>query len=165
MESHMPDMLVRLYDLPDLEPALARTASAGITVRPAQDAKKAQVLDWATKHFAVWVPEIEVTFRRKPISCLLAVRADEILGFAAYDATCRNFFGPTGVIAEERGKGIGRALLIAALHAQRAQGYAYAIIGGVGPAEYYSKVVDAQLIAKSTPGIYAAAIRSTFTPR
>ena len=27
--------------------------------------------------------------------------------FAAYDAACRNFFGPTGVLPEERAKGIG----------------------------------------------------------
>ena len=53
-----------------------------------------------------------------------------------------------------RGQGIGRALLLAALQAIRDQGYAYAIIGGVGPAEFYEKAVDALLIPKSTPGIY-----------
>ena len=36
----------------------------------------------------------------------------------------------------------------------RAQGYAYSIIGGVGPADCYAKLVDAQMIEKSTPGIY-----------
>ena len=44
-----------------------------------------------------------------------------MLGFACYDVTCRNFFGPEGVAAKERGHGIGRALLLSALHAQRAQ--------------------------------------------
>ena len=48
--------------------------------------------------------------------------------------------------------------LLAALHAQRSQGYAYSIIGGVGPAEYYTKVVAAQLIDGSTPGIFGQAL-------
>jgi hypothetical protein len=50
---------------------------------------------------------------------------------------------------------LGRALLLAALHAQRAQGYAYSIIGGVGPAEFYAKAVGAVLIEGSDPGVYA----------
>jgi hypothetical protein len=35
---------------------------------------------------------------------------------------------------QQQGHGIGRALLLPALHAQQALGYAYAIIGSVGPA-------------------------------
>jgi predicted N-acetyltransferase YhbS len=85
----------------------------------------------------------------------VAQRKQAIVGFACYDATCKNFFGPTAVAKNERGLGIGRALLLAALHAQKAQGYAYAIIGGVGPAEYYAKAVGAALIEGSNPGIYA----------
>ena len=50
--------------------------------------------------------------------------------------------------------GSGGAGLFAALHAQKAQGYAYAIIGGVGPAEFYARAVGAVLIEGSQPGIY-----------
>ena len=85
----------------------------------------------------------------------IAVRGDAMLGFACFDVTCRNYFGPEGVAMGERGHGIGSALLLAALHAQRAQGYAYAIIGGVGPAEFYTKTVGAIAIPDSTPGIYS----------
>jgi GNAT superfamily N-acetyltransferase len=92
---------------------------------------------------------------RAPVSCFLALRGQALLGFACYDATCKNFFGPTAVLESERGRGFGRALLLAALHAQREQGYAYAIIGGVGPAEFYAKAVGAVPIQGSTPGIYA----------
>ena len=35
-----------------------------------------------------------------------------------------------------------------------ADGFAYAIIGGVGPAAFYAKAVGAVDIAGSTPGIY-----------
>jgi hypothetical protein len=35
-------------------------------------------------------------------------------------------------------------------------GYAYAIIGGVGPKEFYAKTVGAIEIPDSAPGIYTA---------
>lgn len=34
------------------------------------------------------------------------------------------------------------------------QGYAYAIIGWVGPVEFYKKTVGAAIIPDSAPGIY-----------
>ena len=154
----MQDMLVRLYDLPSLEDALEAASGQGVTIRPALTIEKPQVVEWMQSHFPVWVAEAEAAFCRSPVSCFLAVRGRELLGFACYDATCRNFFGPTGVLEQERGRGLGRALLLAVLHAQRGQGYAYSIIGGVGPAEFYSKTVGAVLIEGSTPGVYAGAL-------
>src|SRR6266511_3379092 len=49
--------------------------------------------------------------------------------------------------------------LLAALTAQRDAGYAYAIIGGVGPQAYYAKTVGAVPIEGSTPGAYAGLLR------
>jgi len=46
-------------------------------------------------------------------------------------------------------------LLLECLRAMRELGYVYAIIGGVGPADFYAKCVGAVPIADSTPGIYA----------
>ena len=82
------------------------------------------------------------------------IERGKILGFACHDATCRNFFGPTGVEAAARNKGIGAALLLACLEDMRQAGYGYAIIGGVGPAEFYTKTVGAVAIEGSEPGIY-----------
>ena len=154
----MHDMLVRLYDLPSLEDALELSARQGVAVRPALSLEKPRVVEWVQGIFPVWTAETEAAFCRAPVSCLLAVRDQDLLGFACYDATCKNFFGPTGVLEEERGRGLGRALLLATLHAQRAQGYAYSIIGGVGPAEFYAKTVGAVPIEGSTPGAYAGAL-------
>ena len=36
----------------------------------------------------------------------------------------------------------------------KAEGYGYAIIGWVGPAEFYAKVSGATVIEDSEPGIY-----------
>lgn len=151
----MADMLVKLYELPGLEPALASASAQGVTVRRALSLEKPGVLAWMQANFPLWAAEVEAALCRTPVSCFLAVREQSLLGFACYDATCRNFFGPMAVLEAERGRGLGRALLLAALHAQRAQGYAYSIIGGVGPPDFYVKAVGAIPIEGSTPGIYA----------
>ena len=156
----MVDMLVKLYTLPPLEPILAQQHEQGITIRRAIVPEKRIVLDWIAQNFAsAWVSECDVAFSRQPLACFIAVKAEQLVGFACHDATCRNFFGPTGVIEAERGQGIGQALLLASLHAMAAQGFAYAIIGGVGPAEFYTKTVAAIKIPDSTPGIYGGMLK------
>ena len=150
----MHDMLVRLYAIPSLDEAVVACAGRGVTIRRALSPERLTLLDWVRAHFASSAAEVETAFAQVPVTCFIAIRNDAILGFACYDVTCRNYFGPEGVTNDERGRGIGRALLLSALHAQRAQGYAYAIIGGVGPAEFYAKAVGAIAIPGSTPGIY-----------
>ena len=150
----MHDMLVRLYAIPSADDALAACAKRGIAVRRALAPEKPAVVAWVRAHFASSTPEVEIAFAQVPVSCFIALRDNAIVGFACHDVTCRNFFGPEGVAVSERGRGIGRALLLCALQAQRAQGYAYAIIGGVGPNAFYEKAVGAIAIPGSTPGIY-----------
>jgi GNAT superfamily N-acetyltransferase len=151
----MPDMLVKLYDLPPAGPALAAALRQGCVIRRALSLDRPATLAWVQSVFPAWVVEADAAFARLPVTCFIAQRENAIVGFACHDATCRNFFGPTGVAENERGRGIGRALLVATLQAQKEQGYAYAIIGGVGPADYYAKAVGATQIEGSSPGIYA----------
>jgi len=42
----------------------------------------------------------------------------------------------------------------------REAGFVYAIIGGVGPVEFYEKCVGAKLIPDSTPGIYRYSLKN-----
>lgn len=151
----MHDMLVRLYALPPLAPALADCAGKGITIRRPLAPEKPAVLAWVREHFQSSLAEVETAFAHVPARCFVALRDGAVAGFACHDVTCRNYFGPEGVAPTARGLGIGRALLLSALHAQRTAGYAYAIIGGVGPAAFYRTTVGATDIADSTPGIYA----------
>jgi len=97
---------------------------------------------------------VEIAFSRQPVSCFIATRDKEILGFACYETSHRGYFGPTGVIEAARGTGIGKALLFLALNGLRDMGYAYGFIGGVGPKEFYAKVCGAIEIPGSDPGIY-----------
>lgn len=157
----MPDMLVKLYTLPDLEPVIAQQRAAGVVVRRALPPEKHVIVQWVRREFGdIWASETDVSFARSPVGCFIAVAGQQMLGFACYETTCKDYFGPTGVSEAARGRGIGKALLLAALHALRAEGYAYAIIGAVGPAEFYSKVVGATLIPDSTPGILGGMLRA-----
>ena len=151
----MADMLVRLYDLPDGAPVHRRLAEEGIVIRRAMAYEKRAVVSWVEERFSeYWACECEVAFTNHPISCYLATQAGKIAGFGCYDSTYRNYFGPTGVSEPARGRGIGAGLLLACLEAMRADGYGYAIIGGVGPRGFYAKVAGAVEIPDSTPGIY-----------
>jgi GNAT superfamily N-acetyltransferase len=156
----MHDMLVKLYDLPRLTEALDAMSARGIAVRRVLAPEAPVVIDWVRTNFPASAAEVGIACSRLPPSCFIAVRDGQIQGFACHDATARNFFGPEGIAAAARGSGLGRALLLAALHAQREQGYAYAIIGGVGPADFYAKCVGAVPIPGSTPGIYAGMLRA-----
>lgn len=151
----MIDMLVRLYDLPVSTDLYQSVAGTGVTLRRARAFEKHTVAAFVRAHFSEkWVSEVEVALSRQPVVCFIATREREILGFACFDTTQRGFFGPTGVIESARGLGVGKALLMKALEALREAGHAYAIIGGVGPREFYAKACGAIEIPGSDPGTY-----------
>lgn len=58
-----------------------------------------------------------------------------------------------------RGKGIGKILLVKSLQSMKEMGYAYAIIGGVGPVDFYKNTVGASIIEGSEVSIYENLIR------
>jgi GNAT superfamily N-acetyltransferase len=157
----MKDMLVRLLELPEVsELEKNLETDEKIVFRRAIAPEKHMVCDWVLKNFsAYWKSEVEVAFSRMPVSCWIAQRKNQILGFACYESTARNFFGPTGILESERGKGIGKVLLVKSLESLREMGYVYAIIGGVGPVEFYEKTVGAKIIEGSELSIYQNLLR------
>ncbi|HEX2621624.1 MAG TPA: GNAT family N-acetyltransferase [Phototrophicaceae bacterium] len=157
----MPDLLVKLYTLPPLEQDLNHMQAQGILLRRAIPPEKHIVLDWVKQHFSSsWTSECDVAFHRTPPTCWLAIENNQLIGFGCYDVTSKGFFGPTGVAEAARGRGAGKALLMACLHALRWDGYGYAIIGDAGPVEFYQKIVGAVVIEDSTPGVYNGMLRS-----
>lgn len=151
----MIDMLVRLYDLPDSSELYRIVASQGIILRRARAFEKHTVAKFARENFSEkWASEIEVAMTRQPVSCWIATKDKAVLGFSCYETTQRGFFGPTGVIESARGTGLGKSLLFKALESLREIGYAYGVIGGVGPREFYEKNCGAIEIPGSDPGVY-----------
>lgn len=151
----MTDMLVRLYEIPDLSEYAEEMERIGVLIRRPNVWEKPLLLDWVNTHFNLsWTLECEMAFTTRPPSCFIAVKDMALIGFACYDCTRMNFFGPTGVVEQARGKGVGSTLLLSCLYSMRDSGYAYAIIGGVGPSSFYARTVGAMTIEGSSPGIY-----------
>lgn len=153
----MPDMLVKLYNLPDSSALMEKLAAQNVRIMRPMTPNRDKVLSWIEEHFGIgWSNETAAAFTKFPVSCFIAYDEKEkkILGFAGYDCTAKDFFGPTGVDEAARHRGIGGALLLKCLEAMRDEGYGYAIIGSAGPVDYYKKLCNAEIIPDSVPGIY-----------
>ena len=134
------DCLVKLYGLPEL-----KKNDSNMISRRVMSYEKRQLLDWIQVNFSSnWSDECSAAFSQQPIACFIAVEYGNIIGFACYDCTQKNFFGPMGVKEEFRNQGIASQLLLISLQAMNSNGYAYAIIGGCdNQIDFYSKVVGA----------------------
>lgn len=141
------DMLVNLNRLPD------PPKTDGVSLVRVQPPDRLRMLAFVEEHFSQgWASECGLALSFLPCRCIAAVRAGEPVGFCCYDTTAKGFFGPIGIMEEERGRGIGAALLITALHAMREDGYGYAVIGWCDEAaDFYRKAVGAVPIPESSP--------------
>ena len=149
----MTDMLVKLYNLPEIWSS--NLVPAGITIRKPVAAEKTMVVDWVrSNHSEFWASETDIAFTRSPVSCYVAQSGTTLVGFACYDTSALGYFGPTGVSESFQKRGIGKALLLACLQEMKLKGYGYAIIGWAGPEEFYAKAAGAVTIPDSTPGIW-----------
>lgn len=151
----MHDMLAKLYNIPDNWSFIQEQAAKGITIRKPMGTEKHVTIEWVKENFQeAWASEVDRSLCHTPMTCFLAVQEKAIIGFSCFDSVALGVFGPTGVLPECRGKGTGKALLMAALLDMKLKGYGYAIIGGVGPAEFYRKAIAAEDIPDSAPGIW-----------
>lgn len=164
----MSDLLVKLYNLPPQDELRARLRAAGIEIRRAHPAEKGAIADWARARFSErWADECQGALEQRPVTCFIAVEhrklaepatdpyvqgAEKLVGFACYDIVARGMFGPEAVDEAYRGRAIGKALLLAALHDMRSLGYAYAVIAWAGPVDFYGRCVGATIIEGSEPG-------------
>ena len=154
------DMLVKLYNIDNDWSFIQEQSKLGITIRKPIGPEKFKVTKWATDKFSeYWGAEVDKGFSNNPISCFIAIYKSKLIGFSCYDTTALGFFGPTGVSDEYRGKGTGKALLLAALLDMKLKGYGYAVIGAVGPIEFYEKAVGAEIINGSEKSIYEGLLR------
>ena len=141
------DMLVNLTGIEEKE------APEGVKIKRAFPGDMNRILDFVSENFGEgWRGETMYALMQQPPTCYIATIDGKLVGFACYDSSAKDFFGPTGVDKECRGKGIGEALLRRVLVAMRESGYAYAIIGWVGDAkEFYEKTVGAKYIDGGEP--------------
>ncbi|MCE5321780.1 GNAT family N-acetyltransferase [bacterium] len=155
----MADMLVNLLNLPE-DTGVAQLKQDGILIRRVKPFELSILRRFIIENFSErWADEASVSLKHDPATCFIATHEGQIIGFAAYECTTRDYFGPTGVNEKARGKGVGKALLLACMHAMREMGYVYAIIGGAGPTGFYSKACGAVPIAENGPSFYADVLK------
>ncbi|RBQ15313.1 GNAT family N-acetyltransferase [Spongiactinospora rosea] len=119
---------------------LDRLAKSGVTVYSAPPSDRDRVAAFGRKHWNDnWAWEIEYA-----TGCHYAVRAGEVIGFAAW-GTRPEWFGPMGTAEEARGLGVGGVLLRRCLAEQRDRGHATAQISWVGPMRFYARTVGARV--------------------
>lgn len=149
-EIKMADLIVSLQQLP-----ATPTLPSGYQLQPAQAWDREVIVDWVRAEFGTgWASEVANGLSGQPCRVLIARRGSQLLGFACFDVTFPSFFGPTGVSEAARGLGLGKALLIEALHRLRQRGYVYGFIGDAGPVEFYRKTVAAVAVPDGLAGGY-----------
>ncbi len=151
----MADMLVNLITLPQFD-IDAHEKKANVKIFRPLAPDKQGVLNFVKELSGVnAMGEMDVCFAHFPPTCFVATIDGELVGYSCYDAVAKDFFGPTAVKQEHRGKGIGKLLLFKTLYAMRECGYVYAIIGCIGPREFYEKTVNAKIIDENNNSIYS----------
>ncbi|CAN5439360.1 GNAT family N-acetyltransferase [soil metagenome] len=134
----MPDMLCSLLQIPPIGELLEHLRAEDIYIRRPNPWEQTALREFITAHFSQgWADETSVAFAHQPVTAFVAMQRGKIIGFAAYECSRRDYFGPTGVDPALRGKGVGKALFLAALHGLRELGYTYAVIGDAGPVNFY----------------------------
>lgn len=123
----------------------AELANHGIRVRRLDEADRDAFVSYIEKWGPSWRWEALASYGNDPISCHVALHQGAFVGFAAYDANLRGWFGPMGTDQEMRRFGIGRILLKRCLQDQREKGYGTAQIAWTGPYHFYAKAVGARM--------------------
>ncbi len=122
------------------------TPLGGEASRRAGPTQTHSVLKFIEREFgAIW------RFEASHAETLFYVEVDgQIAGFAAQEANNRGlgFFGPTGVDARLRGRGLGRDLLLASLAELKRLGFEEVIIPWTDSIEFYRKSCGAEIAHK-----------------
>ncbi|HEX9983323.1 MAG TPA: GNAT family N-acetyltransferase [Thermoanaerobaculia bacterium] len=114
---------------------------------PAQDVQRVTdpepVLAFIEREFGrIWRFEAS----KNPATLFYTANDGEITGFGGYDLNNRGlaWFGPTGVAKAQRGRGLGRQLLLACLTELWRQGHRKAIIPWTDALEFYRRSCGAE---------------------
>jgi GNAT superfamily N-acetyltransferase len=114
--------------------------------KPAEAGRRSEVLQFIEREFgAIW------RFEASHAETIFYVEVDgTIAGFSTHEANNRGlgFFGPTGVDARLRGRGLGRDLLLASLADLRESGFAKVIIPWTDSIDFYRKSCGAVIAHK-----------------
>ncbi len=106
-------------------------------IRKAGPKDREALLAMVGQAFPFWVQEarmgLDIGFT------FIAEDAGQIVGFGCGDASNPGWFGPTGTLESQRGKGLGKLLLLKSLEEMKRRKHKEARIPWVGPIGFYSR--------------------------
>jgi mycothiol synthase len=118
----------------------------------AAELRRADAADWPDleafvrhRFSEVWRHEADLALHRDRPTVFVARRGGRIVGFACHGVYRVDWFGPIGTDPDERGTGIGEALLRLCLDDLARAGIVTAQIGWIGPIGFYACTVGATL--------------------
>ena len=119
----------------------------GIEISRATKKDKRALFGFVNVEWALWINELEMTFKSDPISMFIARKEGIIKAFSAYDGNNKGtgWFGPMGTHQDLRGLGMGNILLKLCLQDMKGQGLTKSIIPWVAPIGFYSHYVGAKI--------------------
>ncbi len=138
------DMLVNLYELDE-----SVDKNVDFEIRRILSPNIHLLEKFIVDNFSMgWASEAKAACYKSNPTCFIAIKDNQIVGFACYDATTKGFFGPLGVHPNYRKQGIASKLILHTMLAMKQDGYAYAIIGGVADklVPFYKKTCKAMEI-------------------
>ncbi len=147
----MPDLLVPLYALPDID------QSVDFIVRKPMAYEASEIQKWIGTNFTQgWASEVLPALSRTPSTMLIAVEnsTGSIAAFCGWDCTALGFLGPIGVAEKYRKMGLGKLITLSVLQKMKEAGYGYSIIGAVSSVAFFKSVCRLYEIENSSKGIY-----------
>ena len=120
-----------------------RKAMADNKLRKATADDAAGLMKMVEKAFPHWAWEAESGLTRGTV--IVAGTKGTVQAFACCSATHPGWFGPMGTVESQRGKGLGRLLLLRSMELLKAEGWGGARIPWVGPVPFYARYCGAVL--------------------
>ena len=97
----MKDMLVHLYNLDFADKMPSKDVKIVRVLSPDSD----KVIAFVETHFSKgWAAEVKAAVYQSHPTCFVALHENKIVGFSAYNATSKGYFGPIGVDLTLRNK-------------------------------------------------------------
>nr|QFF92379.1 GNAT family N-acetyltransferase [Rathayibacter sp. FH 236] len=159
------DIYFPVRGMTDVSDRLVIVDNRRIEVRRPRASEKAFIIDYISNRWGRgWGSEMEVAFHNQPFSCLVAVTVgsrepieDWLMGFMSYHSTAPGFTASTAIDPRVKGSGLGLAdaLFSRALAEIAADGFDYAILGGVSRRTALLRAsVNSFTIPGSYPGVF-----------